>query len=354
MKKNCILLITHNRDAFVNRFFKFYKNQMNDDVDFVIAHSGNEASKKNIQQLVSQYPALNLTLFSYDETIDFFEKVVMTLKKIPHTYVALCADDDYILPDAVAKAADFLSTHLDYISVSGYIFTIGKTLDDSAKFYCYAYPQLPVIFSDRLKRLSYHLKFYTATFYNTYRKKDLMFIFEEAAKIFAENAFNGRYMELLMAGLAIMMGKIYLLDSLYMIRQGDNLIAASTTCTTQSRIIVGTDASDIFHRYFVEKLAALFEVSPLQKKAVSHALIQYFCLIFNFRSLLKNIYDRQIGSRSCGLLLHVCLRYLFRKSYIFPVFYQEQHLEIYKNTPEFHEISQLIYKEPVPNLDVQA
>ncbi|MBD8574389.1 TIGR00180 family glycosyltransferase [Pseudomonas syringae] len=108
-----LVVISHNRNAFLRRTMEYYRHFAG---KLVVLDSSNEADTA----LVEDYPGIDyhhlghLSYFGLQEKLAYGSSIVTT------PYMAFAADDDFIVHDALEKCVDFLDANPDYGMCHGY------------------------------------------------------------------------------------------------------------------------------------------------------------------------------------------------------------------------------------------
>lgn len=77
-------------------------------------------SSENIFPDVDKYPGI---IYFHDPNVHFLKKIRKALPFIQTKYVFFCAEDDFIVPQAVEKITEYLDEHDDYCSAQGHFLT---------------------------------------------------------------------------------------------------------------------------------------------------------------------------------------------------------------------------------------
>ena len=104
--KISIVIPTHNRPEYIARAIDYWANF---DVDLFIADSSSQYSK----------PEKFNGIYYHTPNLNFSEKLYFVLKEIKTPYVALCADDDFILKSGMLSSIKYLDKHKDFSSAQG-------------------------------------------------------------------------------------------------------------------------------------------------------------------------------------------------------------------------------------------
>lgn len=108
-----LVVISHNRNAFLRRTLEYYRHFAG---KLVVLDSSSQADTA----LVEDYPGIeyhhlgHLSYFGLQEKLAYGSSVVTT------PYMSFAADDDFMLHDAMVQCVDFLDTNPDYGMCHGY------------------------------------------------------------------------------------------------------------------------------------------------------------------------------------------------------------------------------------------
>jgi glycosyltransferase domain-containing protein len=108
-----IIIPTHNnREKYLNRIVNYYNDT---DIPVFICDSSHEKTIVSTKKHHYHYP-----------DIPYEKKMRLILNEITTPYCVICADDDFIVPDAIKKCVDFLEKNPDYSSCQGYYISFEK------------------------------------------------------------------------------------------------------------------------------------------------------------------------------------------------------------------------------------
>lgn len=116
-----VLIPTHNRHNYLERSIEYYKRLR---AQIIYCDSSEEPYKGNLAENI---------LYDHLPDQTFPEKILTTLNKVESRYVALCADDDFLIFETLKKGYEFLDRNSDYSMVCGNIGLFHEKFDD--KFY---------------------------------------------------------------------------------------------------------------------------------------------------------------------------------------------------------------------------
>lgn len=111
------LVPTHNRTNFLRRWLRFYREFPPGFAVTVIDSSGPAAAAENVALIEAARGNLKIRYLHLD--LDLMTKCQQALETMTTPFVTLCADDDLVFPEAVAKCAEFLGRNPGYSSALG-------------------------------------------------------------------------------------------------------------------------------------------------------------------------------------------------------------------------------------------
>ncbi|EQA60963.1 TIGR00180 family glycosyltransferase [Leptospira alexanderi] len=119
MNSTTILLTLKGRPLHTLRWM-WHHNRIRLPFPIVIADGGNNQEIERLLSNPKNFPNLNYRYFRYQDNLleDYWFKLADIITKIDTPYVMFSDNDDFVLPDAVCNAEEFLKTHSDYISVA--------------------------------------------------------------------------------------------------------------------------------------------------------------------------------------------------------------------------------------------
>jgi glycosyltransferase domain-containing protein len=207
-----IIIPTYERPFFLKRLLYYYKSKKCPFEILVADSSHTDGMAKNREIVRSVQDTLNIRHAAFPSEINFTDKAIQSYGLTQSHYVTICADDDFIIPEALEECTVFLDNNPDYSVVRGrtIFFEIHPnklTLGD--------YPQRSLELTSPHLRLQSHLMQYTTTIYGVHRYEPNFRILELTKQHTDENVF----IELLQSCLNVVQGKVKCLDLLYSVRQ---------------------------------------------------------------------------------------------------------------------------------------
>lgn len=159
MKLVTLVIPTYNRPGFLKRILEYYsQNSIN--FDIIVADSSTQFNKKINKKIVSSFNRLNiLYLDKFSPNLVAHHKFAEMIKHVKSKYCVICADDDFIVPNGIKEAVDFLEKNPDYSAAHGtYIsFYPHTTFTGAKKFWWkFIYPYRSITYSKPENRLAAH------------------------------------------------------------------------------------------------------------------------------------------------------------------------------------------------------
>lgn len=222
--KICLIVPTHNRPHFVRRLLSYYK--ASGAALRLIVIDSSEPSKASLnKELVSKAAESGALKIEYHHSSKRFppesppilhEKVQWALEMVDAPYVAMCADDDFLVPSALAKFASYLEQNHDYCCARGRIFDFIATQGGGVRLY----PALhlrSVESENACERVWLASRYYQQSFYGLFRLQTLREIQRSLPQSFLRHP--GWLDELSFSTFAAVTGKIMRFDCPYEYRE---------------------------------------------------------------------------------------------------------------------------------------
>lgn len=108
---------THNRPQFLRRLLTFYREMAPSYGLLVADSSAAAAAGENLAAVQALGPDSRIAYRHFD--CHLLDKLVLGLEAVRTPFVVLCADDDFLMPPAVVRCAEFLASHPGYASAMG-------------------------------------------------------------------------------------------------------------------------------------------------------------------------------------------------------------------------------------------
>lgn len=317
MNKIDIIIPTYNRTELLKRVLDYYQ-QFGNDFHFIIADSSSPRNKKRNHDLVKSY--LNLDILYIDK---FSPKLAQSrkfqeiVKYAKNRYCLFCADDDFVVPNAIRKSVDFLEKHPDYTTAHGtYIgFYLFKNILGSSKFW-WKFRDNPINLtdSDPLKRLSSHLKNYTLVNFAVRRTEVVKFCYREYSKVDLDPYLTAIIGELIPDCLTVISGKVKNINTLYGARQyfGSILSYYPTFHDAKKNGLYQSEYGK-FKNSLIKNISQKYNIPKEKSDAVIDSSMENY-LIFSYQEYFMNKIN--LNLRNFPKIFSQALR-LLHSSYLF-------------------------------------
>lgn len=163
---------------------------------------------------------LDLQCHGYPPDMPVLDKVRAGIALVDSPYVALSADDDFVVPSALYAGTRFLDEHPTWSAAHGCAFTFtvrdGEVRGELGDVW--DYPQKTIEGDSGSIRLLDHLTEYTTTWYSVRRTSDLI---ADWRAIGTTNIGDLYLVELFLSSLCVIRGNVKRMGRLYMARQAE-------------------------------------------------------------------------------------------------------------------------------------
>lgn len=202
-KYNFTLIIpTHNRHKYLRRSVAYFKSI---DCDVIYCDS----SSVSYDGLF----APNMKYLHLPESA-FADKILIALEYVATDFVALCADDDFIMFNALYKGVDILQQSIGFKTIIGCNIAFHEKFDNN--FYFKDKPVLGEINYKPSKNSKIFFNNYQQILWGLYDRR----IVEKSFTIVKEAVFkNDNFIELVLGGIACYVGGIKVLEEVWSVRE---------------------------------------------------------------------------------------------------------------------------------------
>ena len=212
---------THNRPKFLRRLL-YFMSAMNEQSRILIVDSSKPELHAANADAVNSFPHLKVTLQHYD--LPMVTKCRTAMATISTPYSVFCADDDFLMPEAVVSAIEFLDRAEEYSCAQG----IMVSLCTGKQNKCYALPGYSLENENSLRRFRKFSSNWFSTFYSVHRTP----ILAEAYRITDEHSDDTRariFPEILLSQLSVALGKVRFIPFVYNLREEHELNESAVT-----------------------------------------------------------------------------------------------------------------------------
>lgn len=218
-----ILIPTYNRPGYLKRVLGYY-GSYEITYNIIVADSSSDENKELNKRVVSSFSNIKIShINKYPLEIHPASKFTDVLSYVDTKYCVFCAEDDFITPNGINKSVDFLEKNPDFAVAHGRYISFWLERRKNGQYFRWqpTYSALSMTSEHPEQRLTYHLSNYdTPTFYAVHRTALLRLIYEETLKAKLDTLWIS---ELLVSMLAVVYGKVKLLDVLYAGRDADSI-----------------------------------------------------------------------------------------------------------------------------------
>jgi glycosyltransferase domain-containing protein len=290
-----IIVPTKNRPDFLFRLLNYYVKAQFKGVIFIGDASNDNFLQENLQ-IISDFQA-KITVEHFVKNMGVNGTIEVLSQKIETTYCLFCADDDFVVPNGIARALTFLKENSDYSAVHGKGSQISLDTDEcfGSIISLNSYPQTFVDEETGVERLkSYLMQSYTLLF-AVHRTEIWKKMFHGFSGFDWSNSQEMTIDEILSSGVSVILGKIKEIDGLYLIRQSHPNQKLDSDCDVEglspSELVLHKDWSialqDMSNR-FIEEIMIVDQIEYDEAKALVHEIL--LCHIEkSFRVNQKNI-----------------------------------------------------------------
>lgn len=223
-----IIIPLHNRNYNINSLLQYY-----DEYDFKIEIQDSSKQETFIEPKFLKKENINYTYIK-DELI--YEKFFRTLSAITTPYCVNLPDDDFLLPSAIFKSIEFLEKNDNYISVFGrtLMFYEDGTLDDN--YNRNQYVGLKNLDNNLKNHIQNKIDYFIPPNHNITRTKYALIPYDFILKY--KTLYPVRFFDKIYFIILSSLGKIKMIDGLYMLRAGfDRTINKSSEETSYNPLL---------------------------------------------------------------------------------------------------------------------
>lgn len=221
--KISLVVPTHNRPHFVRRLLSYYLS-VHTDFRIIVIDSSEPAMAAENHMLMTSFNDAGSLQVEYHHTSEKFspecppivhEKIQWALTMVSSPYVALCADDDFIVPGTALKCADFLDQNPDYCCARGKIYEFSINDGSMRLTPCLQYDSIDA--ASAAERVWLASRYYQQCFYAVFRTGSMTELQNAIPKEFLRSP--SWLDELAFSTFAASLGKIKRTDSPYEYRE---------------------------------------------------------------------------------------------------------------------------------------
>ena len=295
-----LILLVHDNIQFPKRWIE-YASFIKLPYKIFIADGGksslfNDYINQNLDKL-----NLDIELFKYSHEkcfSDYYKKSNDILSKVKTAYVAICSDDDFVLPLGIEKSIKFLEENKSYSSARGEMLGVffqnylNKDYTYGEDYEILNSAATSFSLEDRSceTRLLTHLEHYQITYYDIHRTKYLQFAYQKLLEL---NPTAYILAEIITSGFTVMQGKVYRNNYPFMIKDhgpsgityNEKKVTSNLDWLTKTQW--GFEYNQIIHSF--EEFLKANEGDTINKNNNLH----YAHIKFYRKALIKNLYQKE-------------------------------------------------------------
>lgn len=214
-----LIIPTYNRPDFLRRILGYY-DSYSVNFNIIIADSSSNNNKKLNKKIVSYFPNLKIQYIDkFPQNLASHLKFGEMVKYAKSKYCIFCPDDDFIIPNGINQAVDFLEKNTDYSTAHGtYIsfYLYKNLLGYKNLWWRFIYPFRSIESPNPIERLRLHFINYYQVLWAVRRTYVVKQVYRKFLKSKADPYLFG---ELLPDMLTLIYGKMKRLNSFYAARQ---------------------------------------------------------------------------------------------------------------------------------------
>lgn len=222
MNKVDLIIPTFNRTDYLRRILDYYL-ELGVDFNYIIADSSNQEIKRQNKKLINKYTKLNiLYVDKFSDKLIQSYKFAKMVQYAKSKYVIFCADDDFIIPNAIRECVKFLENHPDYSAAHGsYIgFHLFKNQFLGTRLgWDFRHSPASISFEKPAQRLKYYLLNNSQVLWSVRRTNIVKTCYKELLKTKFDPYLIAILGEMLPDALTVIFGKVMRLNTLYGARQ---------------------------------------------------------------------------------------------------------------------------------------
>ena len=237
---------THNRPKFLRRLLHFM-SAMHETSRILIVDSSKSVLYAANADCVQSFPQLKITHQHYN--LPMVTKCRRAMETISTPYSVFCADDDFLMPEAVLASVEFLERSPEHSCAQGIMVSLCTRKQNK----CYKLPVFSIEDENSLRRFRRFSSNWFSTFYSVHRTA----ILTTAYQITDDRCDDTRariFPEILLSQLSVALGKVRFIPCLYNLREEHDLNESAVTNEIQD-LSACQELYDEFHAALSEQLA---------------------------------------------------------------------------------------------------
>jgi glycosyltransferase domain-containing protein len=210
-KLTCVIP-THNRPAFLRRLLSFVE-QTGQQFPIQITDSSDAARREENERAVSRFSGQCPISYEH-QSAGVFTKCRRTMERVTTPYTVFCADDDFLIPDAVPGCVNFLERSPDYSCAQGAMVSLSTGKQNK----CYLLTNYSLESPNPLHRFQQFASNWYSTFYSVCRTPLLTRTYQVVDS--ASDYDRARiFPEILHSQMTVILGRVKYLPGFYNLRE---------------------------------------------------------------------------------------------------------------------------------------
>jgi glycosyltransferase domain-containing protein len=211
-RRFALIIPTYEGTAFLRRALD-YLGEIAYPGRLVLADDSSGEHRSFAESAAGLYPELAIELHGYPHGTRFLAKVIATLERVEAGCVMLCAQDDFVVPDALERLVARLEADPGLSASRGQVARF--KLLAGADIRLIPHPMKPHPETDPVERVLQHLRDFCPMFYSVHRRELLI----ESLRLTEAKTRNVIFFQYLSSCVTAFQGRIDCTDELFYLRQ---------------------------------------------------------------------------------------------------------------------------------------
>lgn len=215
-----LLVPTWEGTPFVRRLLEYLRAERYPG-HVVLSDNSSAQHREFIRTCPQRYPELWLEVQEYEPGIGFVDKLVRSLAQIEASYVMLCGQDDFVVPEGVEELLRLIDANPGLACVRGRVARFqlrrlaGAERARAAAIDFNKHPMLAYEDAQPVARVLAHMRAYTSTLYSLHRRSQLLDCMRRTDRA----TRNVVFWQYLSSCITVALGPVACLDRLFLARQ---------------------------------------------------------------------------------------------------------------------------------------
>jgi glycosyltransferase domain-containing protein len=213
---------THNRPLFMRRLLTFME-RFQEPSRILIVDSSNHENRAGNEAVVAEFASRLRLIYQHHEK-SFIQKCRLAMETVNSPFTVFCADDDFLMPDAVTSCLEFLERSDEHSCAQGIMVSLCTNKQNK----CYALPVYSIEDENPLRRFRRMSSNWYSTFYSVHRTE----VIRSAYQVTDDETEDTRariFPEILLSQMSVAMGKLKYIPCVYNLREEHDLNESAVT-----------------------------------------------------------------------------------------------------------------------------